>query len=367
MGFLKRLFGGAQEAPRTTSVAATEFGGREDLEVVGESHHQESLRRIVGPTTERVKVPVTAILIPETNNAYDPNAVSVWISGLLVGYLSRDDAVVFRPGLVDLCQRTGTPIALPGVIAGGGAGRPSLGVFLNYDAAAFGLEASEPVAIRRRGPGIEVLVRTGLSEAEARDDEDDDYDLGWESRVPTDRLQAMTFMRAELLAEREPLSRHYMYAQLEGLLYGAREDFTSALIDYDATCEAHNSEMAAIRPALLKTFGGLPLLEMYKQAAIRHQKAHDWQAALRWAELGVAVYGTDALRSEFPDDLGARAMAYRQKLDSPLSRPRSSGTARFLDTPSVETLICRSCGKAFERLRIRGRKPLQCPDCRVDA
>ena len=310
---------------------------------------------------------MSAILIPETNNAYDPNAVSVWISGLLVGYLSRDDAVVFQPGLVDLWQRTGTPIALPGVIAGGGAGRPSLGVFLNYDAAAFGLEASEPITIRRRGLGIEVLVRTGLSEAEARDDEDDDYDLGWESRVPTDRLQAMTFLREQLLAEHEPLSRHYMYAQLEGLLYGVREDLASALIDYDATCEAHNSEMAAIRPALLNTFGGLPLLETYRQAAIRHQKAHDWHTALRWAELGVATYGTDALRSEFPDDLVGRAMAYREKLDSPPSRTRPPRVDRPLDPSSVETLICRSCGKSFERLRSRGRKPHQCPDCRVDA
>jgi hypothetical protein len=32
----------------------------------------------------------------------------------------------------------------------------------------------------------------------------------------------------------------------------------------------------------------------------------------------------------------------------------------------METLTCQSCGKRFERVLARGRKPLECPDCRSD-
>ena len=134
----------------------------------------------------------------------------------------------------------------------------------------------------------------------------------------------MTFLRQELVSEREAISRHFMYTQLEELLYGARDDLSSALNEYDATCEAHHSEMPVIRPALMKLFDGVPLIEMYKQAAIRHQKAHDWQVALRWAHAGLQVYGTEALQREFVDDLERRAADYRQKL-TPRPEDRNGG------------------------------------------
>jgi hypothetical protein len=41
----------------------------------------------------------------------------VWIQGLKVGYLSREDAQRYRPGLLTLVQQHGKPIALAGVIA----------------------------------------------------------------------------------------------------------------------------------------------------------------------------------------------------------------------------------------------------------
>ena len=107
--------------------------------------------------------------------------------------------------------------------------------------------------------------------------------------VPSHRPQAISFLGEVLRTETEPVSRHFAYAQLEQLLYGARDDFPSALQEYDRTCEAHHADLATIRPALIKALGGLPLLETYKQAAIRHQKAREWPAALRWAELGIAA------------------------------------------------------------------------------
>jgi hypothetical protein len=58
----------------------------------------------------------TAMLLAEDGNPHDPSAVSVWIDGLLVGYLPRDQASALRPGLLAAQEREGKPIALEGVI-----------------------------------------------------------------------------------------------------------------------------------------------------------------------------------------------------------------------------------------------------------
>jgi hypothetical protein len=53
--------------------------------------------------------------------------------GLKVGHLSREDDLRYLPGLLTLGQQHGKPIALAGVIAGGGMradGPGRLGVFL---------------------------------------------------------------------------------------------------------------------------------------------------------------------------------------------------------------------------------------------
>jgi hypothetical protein len=95
--------------------------GREDLEVVGEASYQDNLWRIVGGRHSpdgRVREEAYAVLAAEPDNPYDANAVAVWIQGLKVGYLSREDARRYRPGLLALEQQHGKPIALAGVIAG---------------------------------------------------------------------------------------------------------------------------------------------------------------------------------------------------------------------------------------------------------
>jgi hypothetical protein len=120
------------------------LNGRQDLEVVGESFYQDNLWRLARaqPGGERVSVEITAVLAPEYENPHDPNAVGVWIDRLRVGYLSRDDARDYRPGLLALQRRHNVPVALPGVITGGGIRRDGpgrLGVFLSHDPADFGL------------------------------------------------------------------------------------------------------------------------------------------------------------------------------------------------------------------------------------
>lgn len=120
--------------------------------------------------------------------------------------------------------------------------------------------------------------------------------------------------------------------------------------------------MAAIKAALVHSLGGVPLIEMYRQATIRHQKAHEWQEALRWAERGVATYGTEALRADFVDELTHRIQVCREKL-----RPKAAAApvARAqMRSNVVETLTCSQCGKSFERIVTAGRKPLLCNECR---
>jgi hypothetical protein len=115
LGFLRRLLGGGQQQPDRRSGWSPEqrpgwmregmevqlYDGREDLEVVGEASYQDNLWRVVGgggSSNDRVRVEVSAVLVAETDNPYDANAVSVWVQGLRVGYLSREDARRYRPG-----------------------------------------------------------------------------------------------------------------------------------------------------------------------------------------------------------------------------------------------------------------------------
>jgi hypothetical protein len=74
------------------------------------SYYQDELWQVVGArTNERVRLDIQAVLLAQIDNAYDKNAISVWINGMKVGHLSRDDAVAYRPGLLALQARTGKP------------------------------------------------------------------------------------------------------------------------------------------------------------------------------------------------------------------------------------------------------------------
>ncbi len=136
------------------------YEGSSPLEVVGESHYQDALWQLAGSVSrdDQVSVEIFAVLVPESDNQYDPNAVSVWINGLRIGYLSRQDAERYRPGLLSLQTKHGKHIALSGVIAGGGMradGPGRLGVFLHHDPTDFGLPTPTrppPPGSRRRTP-----------------------------------------------------------------------------------------------------------------------------------------------------------------------------------------------------------------------
>ncbi|MEA2677011.1 MAG: hypothetical protein QOJ81_1152 [Chloroflexota bacterium] len=353
------------------------LAGGWSLEVVGESFRQAELWGLIRPDqsqNERIRQSVTAILLPELDHPQDRNAVSVWLSGLMIGYLAREDAAELRPGLLILQTRHGRPVALTGVIAGG-VGR-SLGVFLDFDPADFEVdrEGYEP----RRGStgwrpiaesGVSVnmagSLRTGLSEAVYSDASDDSYDLSWLVDLPADDAGAIKKLRHWLSSDPDPIDRHYQYCELESRLYRSRDAFVSALSEYDETCRAHDSEMDGIRASLLAKFGKVPVLETYRQAAVRHQKAGQWAEALWWVDRGLQLYGDSPARPEAVADLSERAARFRRKLEpkSPLRTTRTPASESRATAPVIEELTCSMCGGIFSRIQTRGRKPVRCPTC----
>src|SRR4051794_32779100 len=99
MGFLSRLLGRSTE-PARAALEPTLFRGYETLEVVGESNYQDALWQIVGGfRRDAVRFSCTAVLLPEPDNRYDENAIRVIVESHLVGYLAREDAAVYQPGL----------------------------------------------------------------------------------------------------------------------------------------------------------------------------------------------------------------------------------------------------------------------------
>lgn len=344
------------------------LGGASPLEVVGESHYQENLWRIVGgrtPGRERVRMEIIVAIFPEPDNHYDPNAVSVWVGDLQVGHLSAEDAEVYRGGILAVQQRVAQRVGLRGAIAGGGD-RPDglglLGVFLQHDPTDFGLPPDRVATRQRR-------IRTGLSDALATDGADDSYDLVWLDLLPQDPVAGVATLRRLLESERDPLDRHFMFHELEATLYRLRSTVPNALSDYDEVCRQHDVEMDDFRAAFMTKWGRVPLLVTYKQMCIRQQKAGQLEQALHWAERGLILYGADAARPDAVSDLRDRAASYRAKLQPRprQTRPRPQNAATVESTPETETLVCRRCGRGFHRPRMRGRKPHSCPECSAAA
>lgn len=92
---------------------------------------------------ERVRSDICGVLVAEDDNPYDANAVAIWVQGLKVGHLSRNNTRRYRPGPLSPQDRYRQPVALNGVIGGGirKDGPERLGVFRRHDPADFGLRA----------------------------------------------------------------------------------------------------------------------------------------------------------------------------------------------------------------------------------
>jgi tetratricopeptide (TPR) repeat protein len=391
MGLLDSLKGrrGTSALPRVKpSAAVSLLDGQDDLEVVGESAYQDVLWRLCGGTVgERVRCGITAVLAPEPANPYDPNAIAVQIDGEVVGYLRRATAQEYLPGLKRLMSLRGGYIALRGVIVGGGHyddGPGRLGVWLEHDTVAFGIKR----ASFSGPPGYQDadgVMRTGFTEAWLTDAEDDSYDLSWFNDLPEANRPAIAKLRELLAVDSDPIDRHFQFAELEARLYRSRDLYESALAEYDEACVRHDAEVESICEAFMAKWGKIPLLDTYRQMAIRQQKKKDWQACKWWAERGLALYGRLAAREEAVEDLikrRTRAIAKLEAAAAPRRQAQLEDSRRAVVTVTTprdmpgpasypdaepEALVCQQCDCRFERMRVRGRKPMLCPRCRSAA
>ena len=206
-----------------------------------------------------------------------------------------------------------------GVIVGGayyadGPGR--LGVWLEHDPADFGIA---PHVSRSQFPSSvnpDGVMRTGFSEAWLTDAEDNSYDLSWFNQLPEADRPAIAMLRELLATDPDPIDRHFQFCELETRLYRSRELYESALAEYDQACVLHDAEMEQICAAFTAKWGKIPLLDTYRQMAVRQQKKKDWPACHWWAERGLALYGDHAAREEAVEDLIKRRNRAATKLET---------------------------------------------------
>jgi len=71
-----------------------------NIEVMGESNYDAAIVAAIGKrpkVDEEIEVNLDAVLVPEPDNPYDTNAISVRIKGKVVGYLEREVAPLYKP------------------------------------------------------------------------------------------------------------------------------------------------------------------------------------------------------------------------------------------------------------------------------
>lgn len=82
------------------------------FDIVGEQSYQSNLKKIAGKKEVESKyVQVVANVISEPSNPYDKNAIKVEINGLIVGYISKNEARTISQRKINK--------AVPAVINGG--------------------------------------------------------------------------------------------------------------------------------------------------------------------------------------------------------------------------------------------------------
>lgn len=80
-------------------------------EAVGEAYNPQQMHRVAATVQGSTTTIVPAWLVPEPQNAADPDAVMIWMLGGKVGYLPRPLAQVWLPVLHRLKQRYGAAVA----------------------------------------------------------------------------------------------------------------------------------------------------------------------------------------------------------------------------------------------------------------
>jgi hypothetical protein len=260
-------------------------------------HRQAALMRVTGiPPRTQVSIEVDAVLVAETGNPADPDAVGVWIGGELIGYVRRLDVAWLRPAILRLQTRTGARVALPALVSG--TSQYPLSVRLQFDGAALGVPEHGRSRFHDVGLGYYLFA-------------DGDWprqDL-WEGLPPRPgKAVREPAVRQVLATRQEPELRHFAFAALEAALYFRRRD-PSGLAEFDAVCGQHHGEMPTIRPVLLERLNAVPQVTLYRQAAIRWAAAGDFAVSSLWATRGLEFYGNAPEREGDIADLLKRLLA----------------------------------------------------------
>jgi hypothetical protein len=105
--------------------------GAHEVEVVGESHHQDELLAITGGRRRYggVDVGVVAELVPEPDNRFDPEAIVVQIDDRAVGYVRREDVEWMRPLIDESLDMHGLATCEATIRGGWDRGRDEVGWF----------------------------------------------------------------------------------------------------------------------------------------------------------------------------------------------------------------------------------------------
>ncbi|MGV8912421.1 MAG: HIRAN domain-containing protein [Rhodoglobus sp.] len=88
---------------------------RPQLDIVGENWHEEAIASALGgaPALDKeVEHFVVAELVPEPDNPYDSNALSIRVNGQILGYLSAEDASAFAPPVHRIVESGIVPVVL---------------------------------------------------------------------------------------------------------------------------------------------------------------------------------------------------------------------------------------------------------------
>lgn len=90
--------------------------------IVGESRYQAAIASVDGGRLARgEEVHFNALLIPNSSNPHDPNTVAVYADGIgVVGHLSREDALTFRPHAQELDRKEAVGLVRARLIGGWG-------------------------------------------------------------------------------------------------------------------------------------------------------------------------------------------------------------------------------------------------------
>ena len=130
-----RWFGRSTATAPVNSTPATHIDKGQErfgLEIVGESHYQDALRRSLKSASDSHGRKVVRVLVQrEPTNAFDPDAIRIShpTHGLL-GYLSRGEAKRYTSHIARF-EAAGLTVTCTAMLAGGSRDKPSIGAWLN--------------------------------------------------------------------------------------------------------------------------------------------------------------------------------------------------------------------------------------------